>query len=192
MSTEKHPLSNQSVSGADKIVQILADQGVDTLFGYSGGAILPVFDAVFRFNQTNKHADGSEVLPMVVPANEQGAGFMASGYARASGKPGVVIVTSGPGATNCVTPIRDAMADSIPMIIISGQVSTGAIGTDAFQEAPVNSLMGSIAKHVFLITDPEKLEATPGNLLVPLIKAVQELSQKVKILENRVSILENK
>jgi len=185
MSTEKHPLSNQSVSGADKIVQILADQGVDTLFGYSGGAILPVFDAVFRFNQTNKHADGSEVLPMVVPANEQGAGFMASGYARASGKPGVVIVTSGPGATNCVTPIRDAMADSIPMIIISGQVSTGAIGTDAFQEAPVNSLMGSIAKHVFLITDPEKLEATvrtaffiassgrPGPVVIDIPKDIQ-------------------
>jgi len=185
MSTEKHPLSNKSVSGADKIVQILADQGVDTLFGYSGGAILPVFDAVFRFNQTNKHADGSEVLPMVVPANEQGAGFMASGYARASGKPGVVIVTSGPGATNCVTPIRDAMADSIPMIIISGQVSTGAIGTDAFQEAPVNSLMGSIAKHVFLITDPEKLEATvrtaffiassgrPGPVVIDIPKDIQ-------------------
>ncbi len=185
MSTERHPLSNQSVSGADKIVQILADQGVDTLFGYSGGAILPVFDAVFRFNQTNKHADGSEVLPMVVPANEQGAGFMASGYARASGKPGVVIVTSGPGATNCVTPIRDAMADSIPMIIISGQVSTGAIGTDAFQEAPVNSLMGSIAKHVFLVTDPEKLEATvrtaffiassgrPGPVVIDIPKDIQ-------------------
>src|SRR5690606_13907415 len=99
-------------------------------------------------------------MPLIVPANEQGAGFMASGYARASGKPGVVLVTSGPGATNCVTPVRDSTADSVPMVVISGQVPRSAVGTDAFQEAPVAAVMGSVAKHVFLVTDPEKLEAT--------------------------------
>ena len=99
-------------------------------------------------------------MPLIVPANEQGAGFMAAGYARASGRVGVAIVTSGPGATNTVTPIRDCMADSIPIVVICGQVPTSAIGTDAFQEAPVPSIMGSVAKHIFLVTDPNKLEAT--------------------------------
>ena len=99
-------------------------------------------------------------MPLIVPANEQGAGFMAAGYARASGKVGVCLVTSGPGATNTVTPVRDCMADSVPIVVICGQVPTAAIGTDAFQEAPVASIMGAVAKHVFLVTDPTKLEAT--------------------------------
>jgi acetolactate synthase-1/2/3 large subunit len=99
-------------------------------------------------------------MPLIVPANEQGAGFMAAGYARASGRVGVALVTSGPGATNTVTPVRDSMADSVPIVVICGQVPTSAIGTDAFQEAPVPSIMGAVAKHVFLITDPAKLEAT--------------------------------
>ena len=99
-------------------------------------------------------------MPLIVPANEQGAGFMAAGYARASGKVGVCVVTSGPGATNTVTPVRDCMADSIPIVVICGQVPTAAIGSDAFQEAPVASIMGSVAKHIFLVTDPTKLEAT--------------------------------
>src|SRR5687768_5530195 len=95
-----------------------------------------------------------------LPANEQGAGFMAAGYARASGKVGVAMVTSGPGATNTVTPVRDCMADSTPIVVICGQVPTAAIGSDGFQEAPVSNIMGSAAKHVFLVTDPAKLEAT--------------------------------
>ena len=99
-------------------------------------------------------------MPLIVPANEQGAGFMAAGYARATGKVGVCVVTSGPGATNTVTPVRDCMADSMPIVVICGQVPTAAIGSDAFQEAPVASIMGSVAKHVFLVTDPTKLEAT--------------------------------
>ena len=99
-------------------------------------------------------------MPLIVPANEQGAGFMAAGFARASGKVGVALVTSGPGATNMVTPVRDCMADSVPIVVICGQVPTTAIGTDAFQEAPVPSIMGAVAKHVFLVTDPTKLEAT--------------------------------
>jgi acetolactate synthase-1/2/3 large subunit len=91
----------------------------------------------------------ADAMPLIVPANEQGAGFMAAGYARASGRVGVALVTSGPGATNMVTPVRDCMADSVPIVVICGQVPTTAIGTDAFQEAPVPSIMGAVAKHVF-------------------------------------------
>jgi acetolactate synthase I/II/III large subunit len=120
-----------------------------------------------------------------VPANEQGAGFMAAGYSRSSGRVGVCLVTSGPGATNTVTPVRDCMADSVPMVVICGQVARAAIGTDAFQEAPVPSIMGAVAKHIFLVTDPLKLEATirtafeiartgrPGPVVVDLPKDVQ-------------------
>ena len=175
-----HPLAGAVMTGADMLVQVLADEGVDTIFGYSGGAILPIYDAVFRFNQEHAAA-----MPLVVPANEQGAAFMAAGYARASGRVGVAMVTSGPGATNTVTPVRDSMADSIPVVIICGQVPTTAIGTDAFQEAPVPSIMGAVAKHVFLITDPTKLEATvrtafeiartgrPGPVVLDVPKDVQ-------------------
>ncbi|HVY63369.1 MAG TPA: biosynthetic-type acetolactate synthase large subunit [Gammaproteobacteria bacterium] len=184
MITRSHPLAGAAMTGAEIIVQVLADEGVDTIFGYSGGAILPTYDAVFRYNADNSR-NGTEPMPLIVPANEQGAGFMAAGYARASGRVGVVIVTSGPGATNCVTPVRDCMADSIPIVVICGQVSTGAIGSDAFQEAPVTSIMGSVAKHVFLVTDPTRLEATmrtafeiarsgrPGPVVVDVPKDVQ-------------------
>ena len=180
-----HPLSGSLMSGADITVQVLADEGVDTLFGYSGGAILPTYDAVFRYNDRHRKADGSASMPLIVPANEQGAGFMAAGYARASGRVGVVMVTSGPGATNCVTPVRDCMADSVPIVVICGQVPRSAIGTDAFQEAPVSAIMGAVAKHVFLVTAPETLEATvrsafelartgrPGPVVVDIPKDVQ-------------------
>jgi acetolactate synthase-1/2/3 large subunit len=183
--TEAHPLAGTRMTGADIVVQVLADEGVDTIFGYSGGAILPTYDAVFRYNDAHRTADGKAGIPLIVPANEQGAGFMASGYARASGKVGVVMVTSGPGATNTVTPVRDCMADSVPIVVICGQVPTGAIGTDAFQEAPVSAIMGAVAKHVFLVTDPGKLEATvrsafelartgrPGPVVVDIPKDVQ-------------------
>ena len=180
-----HPLTGKKMMGADMIVQILADEGVDTIFGYSGGAILPTYDAVFRFNEENKNKKGEQPMPLIVPANEQGAGFMASGYARASGKVGVVMVTSGPGATNTVTPIRDCMADSIPIVVLCGQVPTTAIGTDAFQEAPVSAIMGAVSKHIFLVTDPEKLESTvraafelaktgrPGPVVIDIPKDIQ-------------------
>ena len=173
------------MSGADIVVQVLADEGVDTIFGYSGGAILPTYDAVFRYNDKHRLSDGKAPMPLIVPANEQGAGFMASGYARASGKVGVVLVTSGPGATNSVTPVRDCMADSVPIVVICGQVPRAAMGTDAFQEAPVSAIMGAVAKHVFLVTDPEKLEETmrsafelastgrPGPIVVDIPKDVQ-------------------
>ena len=180
----RHALAGQQMTGADIVIQVLADEGVDVIFGYSGGAILPTYDAVFRYNDANRRDDGSAAIPLVVPANEQGAGFMAAGYARASGKVGVVMVTSGPGATNTVTPVRDCMADSVP-IVICGQVPRAAIGTDAFQEAPVSAIMGAVAKHVFLVTDPDKLEATirsafwlartgrPGPVVIDIPKDVQ-------------------
>jgi acetolactate synthase I/II/III large subunit len=179
-----HPLAGQQMAGAEVIVQVLADEGVETVFGYSGGAILPTYDAIFVYNQACAAA-GRKPMPLVVPANEQGAGFMAAGYARATGKVGVCVVTSGPGATNTVTPVRDCMADSIPIVVICGQVPTAAIGSDAFQEAPVASIMGSVAKHVFLVTDPSKLEATlrtafeiartgrPGPVVIDIPKDVQ-------------------
>ena len=182
---DPHPLAGLAMSGAEAIVQVLADEGTGVLFGYSGGAILPVYDAVFRHNADHATADGREPMPLIVPANEQGAGFMAAGYARASGKVGVAIVTSGPGATNMVTPVRDAMADSIPLVVICGQVPTTALGSDAFQEAPVSNIMGACAKHVFLVTDAEQLEATvrtafeiarsgrPGPVVVDVPKNVQ-------------------
>jgi acetolactate synthase-1/2/3 large subunit len=187
----QHPLAGQKMTGAEMIVQVLADEGVTTIFGYSGGAILPTYDAVFLYNEDRK-AKGESQMPLIVPANEQGAGFMAAGYARASGRVGVAIVTSGPGATNTVTPIRDSMADSIPMVVICGQVPRSAIGSDAFQEAPVSSIMGSVAKHIFLVTDPDKLESTvrtafeiartgrPGPVVIDVPKDVQNWSGEFK------------
>ena len=181
----RHPLAGQTMSGADTVIQVLADEGVDTIFGYSGGAILPIYDAVFRYNDHHVEPDKEAAVQLVVPANEQGAGFMAAGYARASGKVGVAMVTSGPGATNTVTPVRDCMADSVPVVIICGQVPRAAIGTDAFQEAPVAAIMGAVAKHVFLVTDADKLEETmrsafelartgrPGPVVIDIPKDVQ-------------------
>ncbi|MHC1478617.1 biosynthetic-type acetolactate synthase large subunit [Frateuria aurantia] len=171
------------MSGAETVVQVLADEGVDVAFGYSGGAILPVYDAIYRYN--SEHPGSTEALALVVPANEQAAGFMAAGYARASGRVGVAIVTSGPGATNTVTPVRDSMSDSIPMVVICGQVGTAAIGSDAFQEAPISNIMSACAKHVFLVTDATRLEATlrsafeiarsgrPGPVVVDIPKDIQ-------------------
>lgn len=188
-----HPLASQTLSGAEILVQVLADEGVDVVFGYSGGAILPTYDAIFVHNQAAAQPNsGKSQMPLIVPANEQGAGFMAAGYARASGKVGVALVTSGPGATNTVTPVRDCMADSIPIVVICGQVATSAIGTDAFQEAPVTGVMGAVAKHVFLVTDASKLEATvrtafeiartgrPGPVVIDIPKDVQNTKCEFK------------
>jgi len=170
------------MSGADVILQVLADEGVDTVFGYSGGAILPTYDAIFRYNQGRP---AREQIRLIVPATEQGAGFMAAGYARASGRVGVFLVTSGPGATNSVTPVRDCHADSVPVVLITGQVPRHAMGTDAFQEAPVFSIMAACAKHVFLLTDENKIEPTmrsafdiarhgrPGPVVVDIPRDVQ-------------------
>jgi acetolactate synthase-1/2/3 large subunit len=180
-----HPLAGTEMTGAEMVVQVLADEGVDTIFGYSGGAILPTYDAVFRYNAEHIDKNGNEPMPLIVPANEQGAGFMAAGYALAKGQVGVVMVTSGPGATNTVTPVRDCMADSTPIVVICGQVPIAAIGTDAFQEAPVSSCLGPVSKHTFLVTNPDLLEETirtafeiartgrPGPVVVDLPKDIQ-------------------
>jgi acetolactate synthase-1/2/3 large subunit len=179
--SQPHPLAGTEMNGADMIVQVLADEGVDCIFGYSGGAILPTYDAVFRYNA--QHGDNE--VRLIVPATEQGAGFMAAGYSRSSGRVGVSLVTSGPGATNSVTPVRDCQADSVPMVLITGQVPRMAMGTDAFQEAPVFNVMSPCAKHVFLVTEEAKIEATmrtafhiarsgrPGPVVVDIPRDVQ-------------------
>jgi acetolactate synthase-1/2/3 large subunit len=185
-SSAPHALAGRTMKGAEMIIQVLADEGVDTIFGYSGGAILPTYDAIFTHNAARRE-QGAEKDPirLIVPANEQGAGFMAAGYARATGKVGCFLVTSGPGATNCVTPVRDCMADSIPVVLICGQVPRSAIGTDAFQEAPVFNIMSACAKHCFLVKNPDELEATvrtafhiartgrPGPVVIDVPKDVQ-------------------
>src|SRR2546426_9054812 len=184
LTSSKHPLAGHTMTGADMIIQVLADEGVEVLFGYSGGAILPTWDGLGRYN-IEQESKRRKPIDLVVPANEQGAGFMAAGYARASGKVGVSIVTSGPGATNSVTPVRDCMADSVPIVLICGQVPRAAIGTDAFQEAPVFNVMSACAKRAFLVLDPEELEATvrtafeiarsdrPGPVVLDIPKDVQ-------------------
>src|SRR5882672_8660543 len=185
--TPRHPLAGKEMTCAEMVIQVLADEGVDTIFGYSGGAILPTYDAIHRYNSAHTK---NEEIRLIVPANEQGAGFMAAGYARSTGKVGVFLVTSGPGATNSVTPIRDCFADSVPVVLITGQVPRAAMGTDAFQEAPVFNIMAACAKHVFLLTDETKVEATlrtafdiarsgrPGPVVVDIPRDVQ-LSQGV-------------
>ncbi|HTY64942.1 MAG TPA: biosynthetic-type acetolactate synthase large subunit [Acidobacteriota bacterium] len=184
LNNKRHPLAGKRMTGAEMMIHVLAQEGVDTIFGYTGGAILPTYDAIFRYNVEHE-SKPSEQIQLIVPANEQGAGFMAAGYARASGKVGVFIVTSGPAATNSVTPIRDSMADSVPVVLICGQVARNAIGTDAFQEAPVFNLMSSCAKHVFLVEEPEDLECIvrtafeiarsgrPGPVVIDVPKDVQ-------------------
>jgi len=188
-STKNSPMAGVEMPGSERIIQVLADEGVDTIFGYSGGAILPTYDAIFRYNAGKPK---NEQIRLIVPANEQGAGFMAAGYARASGKVGVFLVTSGPGATNCVTPIRDCMADSIPVVLICGQVPRAAIGSDAFQEAPVFNIMSACAKHVFLCSNEDELEETirsafeiarsgrPGPVVIDVPKDVQLAVAKYK------------
>ncbi|MBH0228860.1 biosynthetic-type acetolactate synthase large subunit [Halobacillus yeomjeoni] len=135
-------------TGADLLVEALINQGVDTLFGYPGGAVLPIYDAIYRAKGSFDH---------VLPRHEQGAIHAAEGYARVSGKAGVVIGTSGPGATNLVTGIADAMMDSIPIVVFTGQVAKGVIGTDAFQESDVMGITTPITKHNYQVQEIEEL-----------------------------------
>src|SRR2546422_2117969 len=147
----RHPLAGKEMTCAEMVLQVLADEGVDTIFGYSGGAILPTYDAIHRYNSA--HAK-SEEIRLIVPANEQGAGFMAAGYARSTGRVGVFLVTSGPGATNSVTPIRDCMADSVPVVLITGQVPRAALGSGAFQEAARFQLLSMCGQDAVLVMGP--------------------------------------
>jgi acetolactate synthase-1/2/3 large subunit len=162
-------------SGAEILVQCLIDLGVDTVFGYPGGAVLPIYDTIYNHPK----------LKHILVRHEQGATHMAEGYARSTGKPGVVLVTSGPGATNAITGITDALMDSIPMVVITGQVATHLIGTDAFQEADTVGLTRHCTKHNYLVKDPANLAATvheafhiatsgrPGPVVIDIPKDVQ-------------------
>jgi acetolactate synthase-1/2/3 large subunit len=166
----------QPTSGADVVVQALVNHGVDTVFAYPGGASMPLHQALTRFK---------DVIRVVLPRHEQGGGFAAQGYARSTGKVGVCIATSGPGATNLVTSIADAKLDSIPLLAITGQVGTSVIGCDAFQETPIVEVCRSVTKHHYLVTDPNDLARVvreafhiattgrPGPVLIDLPKNVQ-------------------
>ncbi len=162
-------------SGAAILVEGLINQGVEYVFGYPGGAVLPIYDELF----------GDERIRHILVRHEAGAAHAAEGYARATGKPGVVLVTSGPGATNAVTGIADAWMDSIPMVVITGQVPTALIGTDAFQEADTVGITRHCTKHNYLVKDPSDLAATieeafciattgrPGPVVIDIPKDVQ-------------------
>jgi acetolactate synthase-1/2/3 large subunit len=168
-------MTTETMTGAQMVVQALIDQGVDTVFGYPGGAVLPIYDEIFQ-QQKIKH---------ILVRHEQGAAHAAEGYARATGKPGVVLVTSGPGATNAVTGITDALMDSIPMVVLTGQVPTFMIGSDAFQEADTVGITRPCTKMNWLVKDTDELANTiheafhiathgrPGPVLVDIPKDVQ-------------------
>jgi acetolactate synthase-1/2/3 large subunit len=167
-------------SGADILVEALCDLGVDVVFGYPGGAVLPIYDAIFKQKR----------LRHILVRHEQAATHAAEGYARSTGKPGVVLVTSGPGATNAVTGITDALMDSIPMVVITGQVATHLIGSDAFQEADTVGITRHCTKHNYLVKDPARLGATiheafhiatsgrPGPVVIDIPKDVQVATAK--------------
>jgi acetolactate synthase-1/2/3 large subunit len=140
----------EKLSGADMLIRALQDEGVDHVFGYPGGAVLHIYDAVFRQNR----------IQHVLVRHEQAATHMADGYARSTGRPGVVLVTSGPGATNAITGIATAYMDSIPMVVISGQVQTHLIGTDSFQETDMVGVSRPIVKHSFLVRTAEEIPET--------------------------------
>ncbi|HJV31198.1 MAG TPA: biosynthetic-type acetolactate synthase large subunit [Bacillales bacterium] len=135
-------------TGADLLIELLMNEGVDTLFGYPGGAVLPIYDAIYKVQGQLKH---------ILFRHEQGSIHAAEGYARITGKPGVVIATSGPGATNLVTGIADAMMDSLPLVIFTGQVTRNVIGTDAFQEADIMAITTSITKHNYQVQSIDDL-----------------------------------
>ena len=166
------------ISGAQALVNALEDSGVDVMFGIPGGAILPAYDPIFD----------SKIRHILV-RHEQGAGHAATGYAQVTGRVGVCIATSGPGATNLVTPIADAQMDSVPLVAITGQVPSAAIGTDAFQEADIRGITMPITKHNYLITDPAQIpraiaeafyiasSGRPGPVLVDIAKdALQKMT----------------
>ena len=164
-----------SMTGAEMVVRALKDQGVTHIFGYPGGAVLPIYDALFADNG----------ITHVLVRHEQGATHAAEGYARSTGKPGVVLVTSGPGATNAVTGLTDALMDSIPLVVLTGQVATHLIGTDAFQEADTVGITRACTKHNWLVKDANELSRVlheafqiatsgrPGPVVVDIPKDVQ-------------------
>jgi acetolactate synthase-1/2/3 large subunit len=174
-------MSNEKKTGAQALVQALEDSGVDVMFGIPGGAILPAYDPIFD----------SKIRHILV-RHEQGAGHAATGYAQATGRVGVCIATSGPGATNLVTPLADAQMDSVPVVAITGQVASGAIGTDAFQEADIRGITMPVTKHNFLVTDPAEISRAiaeafhiastgrPGAVLVDIAKDALQMMTDYK------------
>jgi len=171
------PIVEKQKTGADLLVELLAEMEVDTIFGYPGGAVLPIYDAIYRGEQSFKH---------ILTRHEQGAIFAAEGYARVTGKPGVVIATSGPGATNLITGITDAMMDSLPLVIFTGQVANHVIGTDAFQESDVLGITTPITKYNYQVDDVADLPRVvheafhiattgrPGPVVIDIPKNISE------------------
>src|ERR1700722_10100192 len=165
----------REMTGAEMVIEALVDQGVQDIFGYPGGAVLPIYDALFQQNR----------LRHVLVRHEQGAVHAAEGYARSTGKVGCVLVTSGPGATNAVTGLADALMDSIPLVVITGQVPTHMIGNDAFQECDTVGITRPCTKHNYLVRDVKDLARVmheafeiattgrPGPVVVDIPKDIQ-------------------
>ena len=172
-------------NGAELVLNTLYDLGVEVIFGYPGGAVLPLYDALFKQNK----------IRHILVRHEQGAAHAAEGYARSTGKVGCVLVTSGPGATNTVTGLADAMLDSIPIVVLTGQVATHLIGSDAFQEADTVGITMSCTKHNYLVKKPEDLQNTireafyvaksgrPGPVVIDLPKDIQLQQPKFSVTE---------
>src|SRR5699024_11037145 len=176
-STQTLQMPNEPKTGADLLIELLVEAEVDTIFGYPGGAVLPIYDALYRSNAPFKH---------VLSRHEQGSIFAAEGYARVTGKPGVVLATSGPGATNLITGITDAMMDSLPLVIFTGQVANHVIGTDAFQESDVLGITTPITKYNYQVENIEDLPrivneafhiattGRPGPVVIDIPKNISE------------------
>src|SRR3954464_13295794 len=168
--------ATEVMTGADVLVKSLVDHDVEVIFAYPGGASMPMHQALTRYKDR---------IRTILPRHEQGGAFAAQGYARSTGKVGVCMATSGPGATNLVTAIADAKLDSIPLLCITGQVPTKVIGSDAFQETPIVEVCRSITKHHYLVTDVNDLarvvreaftiatSGRPGPVLVDMPKDIQ-------------------
>jgi acetolactate synthase-1/2/3 large subunit len=168
------PAPDERMTGAEVLIRALVDQGIDTIFGYPGGAVLPIYDALFKQNR----------LRHILVRHEQAAVHAAEGYARSTGRIGAVLVTSGPGATNAVTGLTDALMDSIPVICLTGQVPTHMIGNDAFQEADTTGITRPCTKHNYLVKSGDDLARTiheavyvathgrPGPVVVDLPKDI--------------------
>src|SRR5437773_2437661 len=181
-SAKTAPADTQLMSGADILVESLVDHGVEVLFAYPGGASMPLHQSLTKY---------ADKLRTILPRHEQGGAFAAQGYARSSGKPGVCMATSGPGATNLVTAIADAKLDSVPIVAITGQVGTKVIGSDAFQETPIVEVCRGITKHHYLVTDVNDLARVmkeafyiattgrPGPVLVDMPKDIQQTKVSV-------------
>ena len=171
-----------NLSGGDMLMRALREEGVKFIFGYPGGAALHIYDSVFR----------QKSIEHILVRHEQGATHAADGYARATGKPGVVLVTSGPGATNAITGIATAFMDSIPMIVISGQVQSHLIGTDSFQETDMIGISRPIVKHSYIIQDVRDIpkvvqeafhiatSGRPGPVVIDIPKDMTDPSKKFK------------